>query len=162
MFVVCVLVGRAKVLIARSIARVVRDAFVLMCRQTPTKSSMYPSTHPYRGRLRATSAGRAGANGVVCGRRVGLGIESGGGCVACVCDGSQYGLLMMSLPRSVRSSISTHHSAGLKEPPNVRRRYTSAHIVVEHMHFVAVLALRCMRLYADARSNLQSRMCMFG
>ena len=30
------------------------------------------------------------------------------------------------------------------------------------MYFAAVFALRCMRLYADARSNLHTRICMSG
>ena len=109
-------------LIARRIARVVREALLFICRHMPTRSSMYPSTQPNRGRLIDTSAGSAGANGVVGGCSIGGGIDSGDGCVACVFDGSQKGLFIMSLPRSVRSSISTHHSAELNEPPKVNLR----------------------------------------
>ena len=83
---------------------------------------MYPSTHPKRGMLRDTSVGSVGANEIVSSWRIVFGIVSGGSCVACVCFGSKKGLLMMSFPRSVRSSISIHHSAGLNEPPNVRLR----------------------------------------
>ena len=53
-------------------------------------------------------------------------------------------------------------AAGLNDPPKVRRRYISAHIVVEHMHFIAVPALRCILLYADAKSNLHIRIWMVG
>ena len=45
---------------------------------------------------------------------------------------------MISLAKSVSSSIRMHHSEGLNDPPNVSRRYKSAHIVVEHIHFDAV------------------------
>ena len=45
---------------------------------------------------------------------------------------------MISLAKSVSSSIRMHHSEGLKDPPNVSRRYRSAQIVVEQMHFDAV------------------------
>lgn len=121
---------------------------------------MYPLTQPYRGRLMDTSTGRAGANRVVLGRRMELGMDFAAGCIACVLDGSKYGLLIMSLPRSVRSSISSHHSTGLKDPPNVSRRYTSVYFIVEHINFAVVMAFRCMHLYADARINLQIRICM--
>ena len=55
-------------------------------------------------------------NSVVSGWRMGTGIDTGCGFVARVLLWSQKGLLMMSLPRSVRISISTHHSAGLNDP----------------------------------------------
>ena len=122
MLVFCVLIGLANILIARMMDLVVRAVLSFMWRQMPTRSSMYPSTHPKRGMLRDTSAGSAGSDGVVSSRRIGVGIVSGGGCVACVCFGFQKGLLMMLFPRFVRSSISVHHYAGLNEPPNVRLR----------------------------------------
>lgn len=74
--------------------------------------------------LRDMSAVRAGANGIGFSWSMGDGIMSSSGCDACGCGyvASQKGLLMMLLPRSIRSSISTLHSAGLNKPPNVSRR----------------------------------------
>ena len=71
-------------LIANRMALVVRDALSSKCRITPTKSSMYPSTQPCRGRLSLTSTGSASPNGIESGCRIGFGIELGSGYVACV------------------------------------------------------------------------------
>ena len=88
MFDLCSCVGCSNVLIARRIVHVVREKLLFMCRHMPTKSSMYPSTQPKRGRLIDTSMGSVGANGVVGGCSIGGDIDSGFGCVACVFVGS--------------------------------------------------------------------------
>ena len=111
--------GRTNLLITKKIFLVVRLALSLMCRQIPTRSSMYPSKHPCLGRLSDTSGGSAGSKEVEYGSVTGQGIVFGGGCVACVLFWSQNMLLMMSLAKSVSNSINIHHSAGLNDPSNV-------------------------------------------
>ena len=115
-------VGRAKILIARSIARVVYLALSHMWRQMSTRSLMYPSTQPWRGRLRYILLGRAGTNSVFWDCMISAGIVSGCGWVACVFLMFQNGLLVMLLAKLVNKSINTQHATGLKEPPNMRRR----------------------------------------
>ena len=67
-------------------------------------------------------------------------------------------LLVISFARSVKISIMMYHSAGLKEPPNVRRRYINAQSVVVRMHFAADVSLKCMRVNAASRSIFVMRM----
>ena len=69
-----------------------------------------------------TAAGSAGAKGVSTGRVDGDGMEAGSGVGACAESGDQCGLLVMSFATSVSSSMMTHHSAGLKDPPKVSLR----------------------------------------
>ena len=64
----------------------------------------------------------AGENGMFAGYSTGVEMDYGAMCVVYVLFGFQNGLLMMSLPRLVSRSIITHHSAGLKDHLNARRR----------------------------------------
>ena len=93
---------------------------------------------------------------------MGDGMVSGAGCVAYVFRWFQKGLLEISFARSVIISMITHHSAGLKEPPKVSRKYINAQIVVEHMHFTADGAFICILLYAESRSYLLIRITIHG
>ena len=54
----------------------------------------------------------------------------------------------------------THHSVGLKDPPNTSIKYIKAHITVEQMHVDAVLVSRYIRRYVDAKSYLPMNMCI--
>ena len=67
------------------------------------------------------SSGRAGANGISAASLIGAGIEAGYGCVAWVFLGFQNDLFAILFAKSVRNSIRTHHSAEMKDPPNVNR-----------------------------------------
>ena len=100
----------------------VRLALSFMWRHTPTRSSMYESTQPCLGSWMVTSTGRAGANGVFDGYSFGGGIVDGSGIGECSFDGTQSGLFIMSIDKSVINSMIIHHSAGLKAAPNVNRR----------------------------------------
>ena len=100
----------------------VRSALSFIWRHTPTKSSMYESTHPCRGSWTDTSTGRAGANGVSGGYSLGGGMVDGSGIGDCSSDGNQSGLFIISIDKSVINLIIMHHSAGLKAAPKVRRR----------------------------------------
>ena len=84
-----------------------------------------------------TLAGRAGTNGISFGWRIGTGRDTGSRCDAWVLVWHQTGLFATSLARSVASSIRTHHSAGLNDAPNMRRRNMRAHTALEQMHFTA-------------------------
>ena len=55
-----------------------------------------------------------------------------------------------------------HHSAVLKDPPNVRRRYMSEHTVVMHKYLAADAVLVCMHLYTESRSYLKIRITVNG
>ena len=89
-------VGLAKIEMASRMALVVRVGLSFWSRQTPTRSSIYPSIQPLRGMFRWMSAGRAGANGMSAARRIGIGMDDGSGCEACVFFGSQNGLFVIS------------------------------------------------------------------
>ena len=144
--------GRARRYMARSIALTQRLALSPMSKHKPMMSSTYESTGSCWGRGRSTSAGRAGASGIYGGRYFGGGMDVGAGIGANVDVGFHRGLLVISFARSVIISIMIHHSAGLKDPLNVRQRYMSAQIVVVHIHFAADLAWKCTRLNAASRS----------
>ena len=92
----------------------------------------------------------------------GAGIEVGSGIGDWSNDGVHDGLLLMSFPKSVISSIMTHYSAGLLVPPNVKRRYMSAHIAVLQIHLIADQVLRCRRQYAASKLYLQMRIAVLG
>jgi len=102
----------------RKMAEDNRLALSPMYRHTPKMSSIYESTHPWRGSGRMTAAGRAGENGVSSGRIDGDGMEAGWGVGVWLTSGDQCGLLVMSFATSVINSMIMHHSAGLKDPPN--------------------------------------------
>ena len=74
-------------------------------------------------------------------RVYGVEIDDRGDLDVCVVWGFHNRLLVMLLARSVMISIMTHHSVGLKEPPNIRYKYMAAHIAVRHMNLAADLAL---------------------
>ena len=160
--VISVFMVWAKILIANRIALVVLDALSFKLRHNPTRLSIYPSTQPNLGRFRFTSTGNAGAKGIELGIITGCGIDSCDGFLAWFSLSFQNGLLIMSLAKSVNNSINIHHSAGLKDPPNISLRYMRAHIFVEQMYFTAVVALRCILLYVQARSSLHINIVVFG
>ena len=54
-----------------------------------------------------------------------------------VWEGTQKGLFTMSFDMSVIISMITHHSAGLNDAPNMRRRNMRAHTTLEQIHFTA-------------------------
>ena len=109
-----------------------------------------------------TSAGSACSNGVCGEDSIGGGVVTGLVLLKMFSCGTSGGLFAMSIARSVIISIITHHSAGLEEPPNVRRRYMRAHTVVMQMHFAADAAFICIRRYAASRSYFVNNIIMCG
>ena len=76
----------------------------------------------FRGRSTGTSHGKAGEHGILFGRRTVLGMLGGLSHDIAVVLWHHNGLLAIFKARSVMVSMTIHHSAGLNDDPNVRRR----------------------------------------
>ena len=88
----------------------------------PMMLSTKESKWPCLGRRTGTSHGSAGAKGMLSGSRMGDGISEGCSHVVAVLLWHHTGLLATSNAKSVIVSITMHHSAGLKDDPNVSLR----------------------------------------